>query len=317
MPSPAKSLGCVLRPMVEADVPKHAAMLKRSFNAWYRKHGLDQDFFQCADGELAIFWEIYRHISPGHCVVAADADSGELLGACFYHPREHHVSLGIMAVDPSCFGRGVGSKLVKHIVDFTESHGYAALRLVGSAGNMESFSLYNRAGFVPRAVHQDMMLAVPADGMRQSVPLGERVRTAVVKDIAGIQALELEISGICRAEDYRFCIDNRVGCLHASVIEDAKGNITGFAASIKHTVLNMIGPAFARTEAEMLALLMRELDRFRAVSALMVVPMESRHIVESLYRWGAINVETHLLQVRGKYQPIAGVNLPSFLPESG
>ena len=108
MSSPAKPAPCVLRPMIEADALAHASMLKRSFNTWYRQHGLDADFFQCDDRELTIFWEIYRRISPGHCVAAVDPDSGALLGACFYHPRVHHVTLGIMAVDPDCFGRGVG-----------------------------------------------------------------------------------------------------------------------------------------------------------------------------------------------------------------
>ena len=101
------------------------------------------------------------------------------------------------------------------------------------------------------------------------------------------------------------------------MIEDARGQIGGFAASIRHTAINMIGPAFARTEAEMLALLCRELERFRGEAALAVVPMDKRQIVETLYRLGAVNVETHLLQVRGKFQTIAGVNLPSFLPETG
>jgi GNAT superfamily N-acetyltransferase len=315
--STADKRECVLRPMVEADALAHASMLKRSFNQWYRDHGLTEDFFKCADRELTIFWEVYRRVSPGHCVVAVDAETNALLGACFYHPREHHVSLGIMAVDPDSFGRGVGGKLVKHIADFTDSRGYASLRLVGSAGKMESFSLYNRAGFVPRAVHQDLMIPVPANGIGQTPPLSERVRDARLDDVAAIRALELEISGICREEDYRFLIENPLGCLHASVIEDPKGNITGFAASIKHTVLNMIGPAFARTEEQMLALMHRELDRFRGVAALAVVPMDKRHLVEALYRLRAVNVETHLLQVRGKYQPIVGVNLPSFLPESG
>jgi hypothetical protein len=182
---------------------------------------------------------------------------------------------------------------------------------------MDSFSLYNRAGFVPRVVHQDMVVSVPAGGTGQSAPLSERVRAALDKDVGGVQSLELEISGICRAGDYRFCIENPVGCLHASVIEDTNGNVSGFAASIKHTALNMIGPAFSRTEAEMVALLLRELDRFRGESALVVVPMDKRQIVETLYRWGAVNVETHLLQVRGTFQSIAGVNLPSFLPETG
>jgi GNAT superfamily N-acetyltransferase len=317
MSSSAKPLKCLLRPMVEVDVPAHTSLLKRSFNSWYRDHGWGGDYFKCSQGELAIFWEIYRRISPGHCVVAIHPDTGAMQGACFYHPREHHVTLGIMAVDPDCFGRGVGARLVRHIVDFTEGHGCPALRLVSSACNMDSFSLYNRAGFIPRVVLQDMVIPVPAAGMEQPVSLRERVRDAVSEDVAGIRSLELQISGICREGDYRFCIDNPVGCLHASVIEDVHGTITGFAASIRHPALNMIGPAFSCTEAEMLALLARELDRFRGEGALVVVPMDKRQIVETLYRCGGRNVETHLLEVRGVFQPIAGVNLPSFLPETG
>jgi GNAT superfamily N-acetyltransferase len=320
MSAKCQALECILRPMVQEDVPAYSAMLKRSFNAWYWKHGWGQDYFKCDEKELAVFWDIYRQISPGYAIVAVHPVSGVLLGACFYHPRAHHVSLGIMAVDPDCFGRGVGGKLVKHIVDFTESHGYPGLRLVGSACNMNSFSLYNRAGFVPRVVHQDMVIPVPAaglPGLGQLTALGEHVRDASCEDVGDINSLELEISGICREGDYRFCIDNSVGCFHASVIEDAKGNISGFAASVRHPALSMIGPAFGRTEGDMLALLCRELDRFRGAGALVVVPMDKRQIVETLYRLGGVNVETHLLQVRGRFQPFAGVNLPSFLPETG
>jgi GNAT superfamily N-acetyltransferase len=292
-------------------------MLKRSFNIWYRNHGMTQDFFQCSDDDLGIFWRVYSRISPGHTVAAIERDTGAMLGACFYHPREHHVSLGIMAVAPEAFGRGVGSQLVKHIVHFTESNSYAALRLVGSAANIDSFSLYNKAGFVPRVAHQDMVLRVPATGLGQTVSLHERVRAARPEDVAGTKVLELEISGICREGDYRFFIDNPLGCIHTAVVESAGAGLSGFAASIRHPAINMIGPAFARTEADMLALLAAHIERFRGETVLMVVPMEKRHVVETLYRWGAINTDTHLLQVRGQFQPIAGVNLPSFLPETG
>jgi GNAT superfamily N-acetyltransferase len=317
MPATRKRLECLLRPMVEEDVPTYTRMLKRSFNTWYWNHGWGADYFTCQEEKLAIFWEIYRRISPGHCVVAVHPESGALLGSCFYHPREHHVSLGIMAVDPDYFGQGMGTRLVNHIIDFTERNGYEALRLVGSACNMNSFSLYNRAGFVPRVVHQDMVVRVPPVGLGRSTALDVRVRDARADDVASIKALERAISGICREDDYRFCIENPVGCLHTSVIEDTGSGIGGFAASIRHPALNMIGPAFARTEAEMLALVLRELERFRGEAALVVIPVDRRQIVEALYGWGAVNVEIHLTQVRGRFQPFAGVNLPSFLPETG
>jgi hypothetical protein len=127
----------------------------------------------------------------------------------------------------------------------------------------------------------------------------------------------MQISGITREGDYRYCIENRTGYMHASVIENSRGVIEGFAASIRHPAINMIGPAFALTEAQMAALMRHELERFHGQGVLFVIPMDSPELVHILYGWGARNVETHLFQVRGKFQLFRGVNLPSFLPETG
>lgn len=72
--------------------------------------------------QAGIFLDIYGDISPGRSVAEFDPKSGEIMGACFYHPRKHHVSLGVMSVSPDYFKRGVGRALVNHIVDFTESN---------------------------------------------------------------------------------------------------------------------------------------------------------------------------------------------------
>jgi len=39
------------------------------------------------------------------------------------------------------------------------------IRLVSSAFNLDSFSLYTRVGFVPRCVYQDIELTVPEEGI--------------------------------------------------------------------------------------------------------------------------------------------------------
>ena len=87
--------------------------------------------------------------------------------------------------------------------------------------------------------------------------------------------------------------------------------------SVQSQALNMLGPCVARTEDDALALVGCELDRFAGKVPLFLVPMEKRHMVETLYSWGARNVETHLFHARGAYKPFAGVNMPSFLPETG
>src|SRR4029079_16697588 len=122
--------------------------------------------------------DVYNALEPGCCVLAENAETGRLMGSCFYHPRERHVSLGIMNVPPNYFGRGVGGALLRHIIDYTERHGHKALRLTSSALNLDSFSLYNRYGFVPRCAYQDMFLPVPPEGLKASAPGADRVRPA-------------------------------------------------------------------------------------------------------------------------------------------
>ena len=170
----------VLRTLSLDDRTDYARMLHRAFNTWYAARGWPSDYFRCSPDQAGIFLDIYEDISPGRNVAAFDPQSGAMMGACFYHPREHHVSLGIMAVNPDFFRRGVGRQLVNHIIGFTESGRYPALRLIGSAMNMDSFSLYNRAGFIPRGGYHDMVLPVPASGLHVHYPLRDHVRGATL-----------------------------------------------------------------------------------------------------------------------------------------
>lgn len=307
----------LLRPLTEDDRSAYSRMLHRAFNTWYGAHGWPTDYFGCTPEQTGIFLDIYGDISPGRSVAVFDPSSGAMMGACFYHPREHHVSLGIMSVNPDYFKRGVGRAMVNHIVAFTEANQYPALRLVGSAMNMDSFSLYNRSGFVPRGSYHDMVIAVPETGLAVDYPLREQVRDATLADLDAMAALELEVSGISRIGDYRYAIENPRGVMHAQVFESSKGTFEGFMISIKCDALNMLGPCVARSEKVTLALLLQATERFRGQVPLFVIPMDKRELVETLYDWGARNVETHLFQVRGKFQPFNGVSLPSFLPETG
>lgn len=313
------TLSIRLRPLQDDDRAEYADLLHTAFNHWYWRHGWSRDYFGCAPQETGIFYDIYQDLTPGCSVAAFDGASGRMMGACFYHPREHHVSLGIMSVHPGYAGRGVARQLVRHILDFTKERGSRSCRLVSSAINMDSFSLYNRAGFIPRAMYHDMVVSVPAGGTDtlQRVPGEERVRDASLADVAAMGGLEMEVSGIRREIDYRYAIENPRGVLHAAVHEDARGGLDGFMISVKHPALQMLGPCVARTEEAALALIRRELDRFRGTSALLVVPMDRRRMVEQLYAWGAVNVETHLMEAWGEFPGFQGVSMPSFLPETG
>jgi len=308
----------ILRPLQDSDRSEYADMLYRSFNTWYWNHGWGKDYFGCAPQETAIFYDVYDDLTPGCSIAAFDPDTHALMGACFYHPRDHHVSLGIMSVHPDHGRKGVGRRLVQHILDFTKERGSPSCRLVSSAINMDSFSLYNRAGFVPRMTFQDMVIVVPEEGMGATHVAGEdRVRPASLADVPAMGDLEMELAGIRREIDYRYAIRNPRGFLNATVYENDQRGIDGFMISAKHPALHMLGPCVARDETVALALMRRELDRFRGTWTLFAVPMERRRMVEQLYAWKAVNVETHLMEAWGEFRAFRGVNMPSFLPETG
>lgn len=305
-----------LRPATPSDRHEIAELIYASTNAWYQSHGR-APIFTGGPGVTEVFYEVYDALAPGCTVVACNSATGRLAGSCFYHPRERHVSLGIMNVHPNYFGMGIARRLLDFIVDFTDGRGYRALRLHQSAFNLDSFSLYTRAGFVPRHAFQDMVVRVPETGMGRAVEGLERVRDARFEDAPAMAALELEVSGITREPDCRYTIENRLGFWRTSVFENARGGIDGWLISSGHPALNILGPCVARSESEAAALILSGLDHHRGRSPLVVVPMECASLVRLLYSWGARNAEIHLCQVRGDFQPFRGISMPSFLPETG
>jgi GNAT superfamily N-acetyltransferase len=304
-----------LRAMKDGDRSEVAELIYASINAWYRNHGL-AEVFRGGPGVTEVFYDTYQALEPGCNVVAENTRSGRLMGSCFYHPRERHVALGIMNVHPNYFGCGVGRALLSHICDYTDRNGYKSLRLTQSALNLDSFSLYNRAGFVPRHAYQDMMIPIPAGGLGQNLAGMERVRDARLEDVPALVRLEEAISGVTREQDYRLIIENKAGFWHASVFEGEGGAVDGFLASCGHPALNMLGPGFVRTEEQAAALVLRELEQYRGRTPVVVVPAERDKLVHALYGWGARNCELHFCQVRGEFQPFQGLNFPTFILET-
>lgn len=61
-----------------------------------------------------------------------------------YHPVEPHWHLPLIGVDPSCQGRGVGSALLRHVLDHCDRHEEPAYLEATSPRNV---ALYERHGF--------------------------------------------------------------------------------------------------------------------------------------------------------------------------
>jgi GNAT superfamily N-acetyltransferase len=305
----------LIREMTADDRSEVAELIYASINAWYGLRGLGQPF-QGTPKVTEIFHQVYSQTGTSRCVVAENSRTGRLAGSCFYHPRRTHVGLGIMTVHPNYFGCGAGSQLLDYICRYTDRNGFPALRLTQSAMNLDSFSLYNRAGFVPHQAYQDMSLRVPESGLDHEVPGLDRIRDATMDDLPALAALEMEVSGVSREEDYRLCIRNDLGFWSVSVYEGARGTIEGFLASSSHPAFNMLGPGVIRTEQQAAALIRSELDRHRGRTPVFLVPVDRYGLVRQMYAWGARNCELHFCQVRGRFQPYQGINMPTFLLET-
>jgi GNAT superfamily N-acetyltransferase len=302
-----------LRSMRPDEWDRVAELICHSTNRWYQA-GNKPAIFPHGPASCRLFCEVYEDLDPGCCVVAEDTAGGELLGSCFYHPRETHVSLGIMNAHPDAFNRGVAGKLLRYIIDVAERAG-KPVRLVSSAMNLDSFSLYNRNGFVPRKLFQDMYVPSP-DRLPATVPGFERVRQATLADVPAIVALEEQLAHIRREKDYRYFIENRRGVWHTSVYESPSGGIDGYLVSVAHPGSNMLGPGAMRTEQQAAALILNELRQRAGATPVLLAPVEAVSLVNLLYAWGARNCEIHFAQVRGEYEASSGVVMPTFMPET-
>lgn len=301
-----------LRTMQDADRAEVADLIYVSMNYWYAQHG-GPPLFRGGPSATMVFSDVYETLDPGSCLVA-ESDAGRLMGSCYYRERETHCALGIMNVHPVYWGLGVGKALLDHIAELSRTRG-KPLRLVSSAMNLDSFSLYTRAGFVPSTTYQDLILTVPEEGLPPTAG-SARVRPATAGDLAAIGELELEISGIGRASDYAYFVENREGFWHASVYEGDRG-LEGWLVSCGHPGLNMIGPGVARTEEQASALLRAELNVHAGRTPLFLLPVTAAECVRLAYSWGARNCEMHVAQSLGPAQPVRGVTMPTFMPETG
>ena len=261
-----------------------AALIHRSTNSWYESHAIGT-IFSGEPESCGVFCDVYEDLDPGQCIVAEDESSGQIVGSCFFHPRETHCSLGIMNSDPDLAGKGVAKVILDHIIGLAEERGQP-LRLFSSALNLDSFSLYNRRGFQPYGVFQDMVLPTPPE-----VEVDPRVRQATLADVDGIDELEREVWGTSRAGDWRYFIENTRGIWHVSVLEN-EGRIAGALASVAHPGLDMLGPGVMRHDARFAEALILAERKFHADRCpTFLVPSTNRELLAALYAHGARNCE--------------------------
>lgn len=303
-----------VRTMLPSDFDEVADLIFLSTNSWYLQH-LGVEAFPGNPEDCRIFCEVYEDLDPEGGLVVVDERRELIVGSCFVHPRETHLSLGILNVHPLAFGKGIAKRILKEIQEIAKVR-ELPIRLVSSALNLDSYSLYNRAGFTPYQTYQDMTLTVPNQGIPEVEEELPVVREAELVDLMALGKVEFEVSGISREKDYCYFLENSSGMWQTLVSENAEGEVDGFLVSIDHPAIRMIGPGAVKNPTAFNALLRAQLDRFRGKGVTFLIPADQPEVVRIGYEVGAKNCELHFGQVLGEAQPIEGISLPSFLPES-
>lgn len=303
-------------PLGETDRDAVAALIHRSLVQWYESRLRQGHRFGDQAAPFRIFPDVYEALDPGETIVARGA-AGEILGVCFTHERPTHLAIGIVATAPESGGRGLAKRMLELALAKARRLGRPA-RLVSSLLNLDSFSLYNRLGFVPGTLFQDLQLAVPAAGLPGPAPAdADRVRAAGPADAAALAALEYSLQGIRRDKDLAFFLQPTAGAWRVLMLPGADGTPRGFLVTSTHPSALMIGPGVAADEAAATALLWRTLDLLRGKSVVFLLPCAATEVVRAAYAWGARNVELHVAQSTAPFPAARGVVFPTFLPESG
>ncbi|GAA5146603.1 hypothetical protein GCM10023213_39970 [Prosthecobacter algae] len=283
---------------------------------WYESRLGQGARFGDSPAPFLLFPQVYEALDPVEAITVRDDVTQAILGICFTHERETHLSIGIVATSPEAAGKGIARQMMQTALDKALGLGKRA-RLVSSLLNLDSFSLYTRLGFIPGAIFQDVLFNVPETGLTIPAPEGhERVRLAKVEDAIRIADFEFATQGIRREKDFHFFLRNDVGDWRVLVQENAVGELTGYMVVSVHPSSSMIGPGAVTDEKAATALLWQALDTLRGKSTVILVPCLAPGLVKTLYRWGGRNVELHVAQCTSAPLPTTGFAFPTFLPES-
>ena len=307
-----------IRSMKPDEWDQVAELIHISTNAWYKSHH-GFEIFGGPPSDCRLFPEVYEALDPGCCALSIGAETKAITGSCFYHPRETHVSLGILNVHPDHFGKGVAGALLDFVINFSKEQS-KPLRLVSSALNLDSFALYNRRGFAVTGFYQDMLIEVSDEGLAQpDLPAGSILRDAVSEDVEAIADLEMRLAGIRREKDIAHFIANKAGIWGMSVLEKSDGSLAGYLASVNHPGSRMLGPGVAEDEETAAALLVQELNqRHRGAKLVFLIPSSRPKLVASAQALGARICELHVSQTLSDtpQSPADGIVFPTFMPET-
>jgi GNAT superfamily N-acetyltransferase len=231
---------------------------------------------------------------PGFYSVVAERE-GTIVGSNFLDERSSIAGVGPITVDPTVQESGIGRLLMQNVLDRAAAQGAAGVRLLQSAYNTRSLSLYARMGFQVR----DVVACMQGPPIGATIP-GYGVRSAAEADLAACNDVCRYVHGHDRSGELRDAIAQG-----SAVVVEHGGRITGYA-----TATAFFGHAVGETTEDLKAVI-GAARTFEGPGIL--VPVRNG----SLFQWCLHNrqrvVFLMTLMSVGLYNEPAGAYLPSVL----
>ena len=231
---------------------------------------------------------------PGfYGIVAQDDD--RIVGSNFADLRSSIAGIGPISIDPQVQDQGIGRKLMEAAIDHLASTNVCGIRLVQSAYNNRSLSLYTRLGFQTREPLS--VIQGPALNIKFA---GYDVRPAGEADIATCNHLCRRVHGFERGAELREAIG-----AHTALVVEHLGRITGYA-----TDLGFFAHAVAETNQDLKSLIAAA-PAFQGPGFLL--PTRNHEVFAWCLDSGLKLVMQMTLMSIGFYNEPAGAWLPSIL----
>lgn len=219
--------------------------------------------------------------------------NGDVVGSAFADERGEIVGIGPVSVDPGFQEGGVGRALMESLLHRSAERGARGVRLVQTAYNYRSLSLYAKLGFAvrePLSVFQGAASSVDR-------PTGD-VRAAVANDLDDCDALCRRVHGHDRHAELSHWID--AGTAH---VVERGGEVTGYA-----TGCGYLFHAVGETEVDIIALIA---SAETVVGLGVLVPSRNSRLMTWCLDAGLRLVQQSTLMTIGFYTDPRGSWLPS------
>ncbi len=234
-------------------------------------------------------------------------EDGRPLACNFGDERDDALGVGPVAVAVDQQGRGYGRRVMEALLESADRDGFASVRLIQAAYNVQSFSLYHKLGFEVKD-----LLAILRGRPPEDEDPTDPVRAYAPDDLDALDALHREVLGVGRRHDIEFMAN-----MTPPVVVERDGRVAGYLTRFPGDEAYLTN-GVARDERALRDLI---IGTARAVPGVMhaFIPTSSAETLRWAMERGGADVagggfelrELASYMVRGEYRQPMGAWVPS------